>query len=174
MYRALDDYFSVPQALKSCDAITPVKTLPETGHHWVTGVTRSGRKLSNRDVLVMNSTAQNHEENSPALPCELSSINVALSERDDQMLKKPTETPAKIFARMKAKVQRESGVGRGVASDHEMCKSIPSTTKTESLQMDHTDQETYVLALSPPQSPGGCSQDEELVPDGQDTSSLAG
>lgn len=176
MYHPLDDYFTVPRAPKACDMITPVKTLPKTGHYWATGVTRSGRKLSNRDVLVMNSTAQNPEENSPNIPCELSSINaaeVALSDKDDLMLKKLTETPAKIFARMKAKVQRESGVGHGVASDHEMCKSIPSISKAQNLQMDNTNQETYVLALSPPQSPRGASQDKKMVPDRQDARSLS-
>lgn len=119
----------------------------------------------------MNSTAQNPEENSPNIPCELSSINaaeMALPDKADLMLKKTTETPAKIFARMKAKVQRENVVGHGVASDHETCKSIPSMSKTQNLQMDNTNQETYVLALSPPQSPRDVSQD------GEDDTSFAG
>ncbi|XP_056623020.1 mis18-binding protein 1 isoform X2 [Triplophysa dalaica] len=168
MYHQLDRYFTIPQASKSANVITPVKTLPETGHHWAKGVTRSGRKLSNQDVLVMNSTAQNPEENSPNIPCELSSINsaeMALPDKSDLMLKKPTDTPAKIFARMKAKVHRDNAVGHSVATDHEMCKSIPPIFKTQNPQMDNTNQETYVLALSPPQSPTGASQDEEIVPD---------
>ncbi|KAA0711213.1 Mis18-binding protein 1 [Triplophysa tibetana] len=168
MYHLLDRYLTVPQAPKAANVITPVKTLPETGHHWAKGVTRSGRKLSNRDVLVMNSTAQNPEENSPNIPCELSSINaaeMALPDKSDLMLKKPTDTPAKIFARMKAKVHRDNAVGHGVASDHEICKTIPPIFKTQNPQMDNTDQETYVLVLSPPQSPTGASQDEKIVPD---------
>ncbi|KAI7804630.1 putative mis18-binding protein 1, partial [Triplophysa rosa] len=167
-HHLLDNHFTVPQAPKAANMITPVKTLPETGHHWAKGVTRSGRKLSNRDVLVMNSTTQNPEENSPNIPCELSSINaaeMALPDKADLMLKKPTDTPAKIFARMKAKVHKDNAVSHGVASDHEMCKSIPPISKTQNPQMDNTNQETYVLALSPPQSPTGASQDEEMVPD---------
>nr|XP_055028535.1 mis18-binding protein 1 isoform X1 [Misgurnus anguillicaudatus] len=175
MYHPLDDYFIVPQVPKAGDMITPVKT----GHNWASGVTRSGRKLLNRDVLVMNSTAQNAEENSPTISCELSSINdapVPLPDEADMMLKKTTETPAKIFARMKAKVQRQNAVGHGVASDHEMYKSIPSIAKTQNSQMGNTNQETYVLAISPPQSPEGAPQDEEMddeVPDRQDAESLA-
>lgn len=175
MYHPLDDYFIVPRVPKAGNMITPVKT----GHNWASGVTRSGRKLSNRDVLVMNSTAQNAEENSPTISCELSSINdapVPLPDEADLMLKKTTETPAKIFARMKAKVQRQNAVGHGVASDHEMCKGVPSIGKTQNSQMGNTNQETYVLAISPPQSPEGAQQDEEMddeVPDRQDAESLA-
>ncbi|KAF4102285.1 hypothetical protein G5714_017085 [Onychostoma macrolepis] len=143
--------------------ITPVKIIPKAAHGWTAG---SGRKSSIRDELVMNSTAKNAEENSPDIPCEISSINatveVALQDKADLMLKRCTETPAKIFARMKAKVQRQNSAGHGTASDHvgtqEMCGVIPSTPVTQYSRKSNTDQETYVLALSPPQSLRGDAQ----------------
>ncbi|XP_050988574.1 mis18-binding protein 1 [Labeo rohita] len=167
MYHPLQDYFIPPEAPKSGDMITPVKTIPKATHNWLTG---SGRKISNRDLLVMNSTAQNAEENSPNIPCELSSINatveVPLQDKADLMLKRCTETPAKIFARMKAKVQRLNSAGHGTASDHvrnhEMCAGTPSNPATQYLQKSNANQETYVLALSPPKSPRGDAQPGEI------------
>ncbi|XP_016354000.1 mis18-binding protein 1 [Sinocyclocheilus anshuiensis] len=167
MYNPLQDYFIAPEAPGLGDMITPVKIIPKVAHNWTTG---SGRKISNRDVLVMNSTAQNAEENSPNIPCEISSINatveVAPQDKADVMLKRCTETPAKIFARMKAKVQRQNSAGRGAASDHvgnqEICGSIPSNPVTQYSQKNNASQETYVLALSPPQSPGGDAQPGEI------------
>ncbi|KAL0170135.1 hypothetical protein M9458_034731 [Cirrhinus mrigala] len=149
MYRPLQDYFIAPEAPKSGDMITPVKSIPKAAHNWVT---RSGRKISNRDLLVMNSTAQNAEENSPNIPCELSSINatveVPLQDKADLMLKRCAETPAKIFARMKAKVQRLNSAEHGVVSDHvrnqEMCAGTPSNPLTQYLQKSNASQETYV------------------------------
>ncbi|KAL1257929.1 hypothetical protein QQF64_011173 [Cirrhinus molitorella] len=167
MYHSLQDYFIAPEAPKPDDMITPVKSIPKAAHNWVTG---SGRKISNRDLLVMNSTAQNAEENSPNIPCELSSINatveVPLQDKADLMLKRCAETPAKIFARMKAKVQRQNSVGHGAASDHlrnqEMCDNMPSNPVTQFLQKSNANQETYVLALSPPQSPRRDAEPEEV------------
>ncbi|KTF74334.1 hypothetical protein cypCar_00032431 [Cyprinus carpio] len=166
MYHPLQDYFIAPEAPEHGDMITPVKIIPKAAHDWTTG---SGRKISNRDMLVMNSTAQNAEENSSNIPCEISSINatveVAPQDKADLMLKRCTETPAKIFARMKAKVQRQNSAGYGGGSDHvgnqEICGSIPSNPVTQYSQMNNTSQETYVLALSPPQSPGGDAQPGE-------------
>uniref|UniRef100_A0A8C1WZU2 MIS18 binding protein 1 n=1 Tax=Cyprinus carpio TaxID=7962 RepID=A0A8C1WZU2_CYPCA len=166
MYHPLQDYFIAPEAPEHGDMITPVKIIPKAAHDWTTG---SGRKISNRDMLVMNSTAQNAEENSSNIPCEISSINatveVAPQDKADLMLKRCTETPAKIFARMKAKVQRQNSAGYGGVSDHvgnqEICGSIPSNPVTQYSQMNNTSQETYVLALSPPQSPGGDAQPGE-------------
>lgn len=167
MYHPLQDYFIAPEAPKPGDMITPVKITPKAAHNWTTG---SGRKSSIRDVLVMNSTAQNAEENSPDIPCEISSINatveVAPQDKADLMLKRCTETPAKIFARMKAKVQRQNSAGHGSASDHvgtqEICCVIPSTPVTQYSQKSNANQETYVLALSPPQSLRGDAQAGEI------------
>ncbi|KTF79220.1 hypothetical protein cypCar_00014827 [Cyprinus carpio] len=167
MYHPLQDYFIAPEAPKPGDMITPVKTIPKAAHGWTTV---SGRKISKRDVLVMNSTAQNAEENSPNIPCELSSINataeVAPLDKVDLMLKRCSETPAKIFARMKAKVQRQYSAGHGAASDHisnqEICDSVPSNPVTQTSHKSNTDQETYVLALSPPQSLRGDAQAGEM------------
>ncbi|XP_056332865.1 mis18-binding protein 1 [Danio aesculapii] len=157
MYHPLQDYFIAPGVPKSTDMITPVKTKPKIASTRAPG---SGRKLSNRDVLVMNSTAQSAEENSPNIPCELSSINatadVVPQDKADLMLKKGTETPAKIFARMKAKVQRQNSAGNEAASIHvnnlEICSGDQMSQKT------NVSQETYVIAVSPPQS----SQPEEI------------
>ncbi|XP_067311280.1 mis18-binding protein 1 [Pseudorasbora parva] len=167
MYRPVQDYFIPPEVPKSGDMITPVKTIPKTAHNWATG---SGRKISNRDVLVMNSTAQSAEENSPNISCELSSINataeVAPQYKADLMLKRCTETPAKIFARLKAKVQRQNSVGHEAASDHlrnqEICGHIPLNPVVQYSQKSNANQETYVLALSPPQSPRGDAQAGEM------------
>lgn len=168
MYHQLQDYFIPPEVPKPGDMITPVKTIPKTAHNWAAG---SGRKNSNRDVLVMNSTAQSAEENSPNIPCELSSINataevVTPQDKANLMLKRCTETPAKIFARMKAKVQRQNSAGHGAASDHvrnqEICGDMPSNPVIQHSQKSNANQETYVLALSPPQSPRGDAQAGEM------------
>ncbi|XP_048047955.1 mis18-binding protein 1 [Megalobrama amblycephala] len=160
MYHPLKDCFIPPEVPKAGDMFTPVKTIPKTAHNWAVG---SGRKISNQDVLVMNSTAQSAEENSPNIHCELSSINataeVTPQDKADLMLKRCTETPAKIFARMKAKVQRHNSAGHVAASDHvrnqEICGGIPLNQYS---QKSNANQETYVLALSPPKSPSGDSQ----------------
>nr|CAD32865.2 novel protein similar to human hypothetical protein FLJ11186 [Danio rerio] len=162
MYHPLQDYFIAPGVPKSSDMITPVKTKPKIASSWAPG---SGRKLSNRDVLVMNSTAQSAEENSPNIPCELSSINatadVVPQNKADLMLKKGTETPAKIFARMKAKVQRQNSAGHEAVSVHvknlEICNVDQSNPVIQISQKTNISQETYVIAVSPPQS----SQPEE-------------
>ncbi|XP_026142077.1 mis18-binding protein 1 [Carassius auratus] len=167
MYHSLQDYFIAPEAPELGGMITPVKIIPKAAHNWTTG---SGRKISNRDVLVMNSTAQNAEENSSNIPCEISSINATVEEapqdKADLMLKRCNETPAKIFARMKAKVQRQNSAGHGVASDHdenqEICGSIHSNPVKQYSQKNNASQETYVLALSPPQSPGGDAQNGDI------------
>ncbi|XP_056090027.1 mis18-binding protein 1 isoform X2 [Rhinichthys klamathensis goyatoka] len=167
-YQQLQDYFIAPEVPKPVDMITPVKTIPKTAHNWAAG---SGRKNSNRDVLVMNSTAQSAEENSPNIPCELSSINataevVTPQDKANLMLKRGTETPAKIFARMKAKVQRQNSTGHGAASDHvrnqDICGEMPSNPVIQYSQKRNANQETYVLALSPPQSPRGDAQAGEM------------
>ncbi|XP_052009422.1 mis18-binding protein 1-like [Xyrauchen texanus] len=164
----LEDYFTVLQVPKLGDMITPVKTMPKTGHIWAASVTGSGRKLSKQD-MVLNSTAQGAEEHSPNIPCELSSINataVVSPGNADLMLKRAPETPAKIFARMKAKVQGQNAVGNEVASEsarnQEKCNSVPSSTKTQYLQTSNANQDTYFLAISPPQSPRGDPQDGEM------------
>ncbi|XP_059375010.1 mis18-binding protein 1-like isoform X1 [Carassius carassius] len=176
MYHHLQYYLIAPEAPKPGDMITPVKTIPKVAHNWATG---SSRKISNRDVLVMNSTAQNAEENSPNIPCELSSINpmaeVAPLDKVDMMLKGCSETPAKIFARMKAKVQRQNSEGPGEASDHvsirESRDRVPSNPVAQTSQKTNANQETYVLALSPPQSLRGDAQAGEMdLP--QDTHSI--
>ncbi|XP_073783105.1 mis18-binding protein 1 isoform X1 [Danio rerio] len=162
MYHPLQDYFIAPGVPKSSDMITPVKTKPKIASSWAPG---SGRKLSNRDVLVMNSTAQSAEENSPNIPCELSSINatadVVPQNKADLMLKKGTETPAKIFARMKAKVQRQNSAGHEAVSVHvknlEICNVDQSNPVIQISRKTNISQETYVIAVSPPQS----SQPEE-------------
>ncbi|XP_051502704.1 mis18-binding protein 1-like isoform X2 [Myxocyprinus asiaticus] len=168
MYHPLEDNFTVLQVPKPGDMITPVKTMPKTGHIWAASVTGSGRKLSNRD-MVLNSTAQGAEEHSSNIPCELSSINataVVAPGNADLMLKRATETPAKIFARMKAKVQRQNAVGNEVASEsarnQEKCNSVPSSSKTQYFQKSNTNQDTHFLAISPPQSPRGDPQDGEM------------
>ncbi|RXN20741.1 mis18-binding 1-like protein [Labeo rohita] len=67
---------------------------------------------------------------------------------------------------MKAKVQRLNSAGHGTASDHvrnhEMCAGTPSNPATQYLQKSNANQETYVLALSPPKSPRGDAQPGEI------------
>lgn len=151
------DYFIPPEVPKAGAMITPVKPIPKTAHNWAAG---SGRKISNRDMLVMNSTAQSATENSPNIPCELSSINttaeVIPQDKADRMLKRCTETPAKIFARMKAKVQTQNSAGHGAASDQPLIHSNQYSQKS------NANQETYVLALSPPKLLRGDAQAGEI------------
>lgn len=170
MYHPLKDYFIAPGVPKSSDMITPVKTKPKIASSWGPG---SGRKLSNGDVLVMNSTAQTAEENSPNIPCELSSINAtAEGVPQDLMLKKNTETPAKIFARMKAKVQRQNSAGHEAGSVHvkhlEICRGDQSNRVIQISQKTNASQETYVIAVSPPQSqPEQVDSSQERCSEGQ-------
>ncbi|XP_062863233.1 mis18-binding protein 1 isoform X2 [Trichomycterus rosablanca] len=116
---------------------------------------RTERQNRQNTAVVLNSTLQqycNGSEIKPYLNCELSAINPTVSAQ-----KRITDTPAKVFARLKAKVQQQN------FEEHLEDRVLPTQVNNESLfhpnvQRMSTDtvqdgQDTYVLTLSPPESP---------------------
>lgn len=118
----------------------------------------------NCTALVMNSTVQDNQlgaESRAAMSCELSTINNSL-----MPLKQVTDTPAKVFARLKAKVQRQNSeelrqvnvisrqLGRSVSLSKNMQKPPVDGATSE-------EQEIYVLTLSPPKSTINISELED-------------
>lgn len=87
-------------------------------------------------------------------------------------LKRATDTPAKVFARLKAKVQRQiSEEHREVKVIHRQLDSgdLLSTNMQQQPPVDDATsegQDTYVLTLSPPESMSRNSELEDLDRDG--------
>ncbi|TRY94102.1 hypothetical protein DNTS_027329 [Danionella cerebrum] len=154
----LQDFCMVSKTLKAGGMITPVKIKQKIA---------SGL---DRDVMVMNSTAQCSEENRPNITCELSSINATMQavphQKYDLMEKIEVETPAKIFARMKAKVLRQNSAGYGPPSENrELCgggDGVISKPGIQSSKRSKANQETYILAVSPPLSDNEDLRSEEV------------
>ncbi|XP_066529325.1 mis18-binding protein 1 [Hoplias malabaricus] len=117
------------------------------------------RRTGSRTTLVLNSTVQHAMESGAQIPCELSSINTTSVEHLSPQLpalfaspsKQLTDTPAKVFARLKAKVQHQNLEERGEAQNAQMDKNtLLHLAQTEDAIEES--QETYVLTVSPPKS----------------------
>lgn len=135
---------------------TPVQDVTET-------LARSNR-ISRSCTAVMNSTVRDHRlraESRAAMSCELSTINNSVIR-----IKRVTDTPAKVFARLKAKVQRQN------SEEHRDVNVVPrqldsgvllSTNMQQPPVDDATSEgrETYVLSLSPPKSVSKISELED-------------
>lgn len=134
---------------------------------------QSKRISRNCSTLVMNSTVQDHQpgdDSRAAMSCELSTINNSM-----MPLKRVTDTPAKVFARLKAKVQQQNSeehrevpvmprqLGRGTLLNTNMQQPLVDDAISK-------EQDMYVLTLSPPKS---TSKNSELE-NSQMTSHLDG
>ncbi|TSW08332.1 Mis18-binding protein 1 [Bagarius yarrelli] len=117
---------------------------------------RSNRIKKNFTPAVMNSTVQDHRlgtESREAMSCDLSTINNPVL-----CLKRITDTPAKVFARLKAKVQRLNSEEHREESVAPVQLGGGDSFHTHMQQpaVDGDDlsdgQDTYVLTLSPPKS----------------------
>lgn len=119
------------------------------------------RVTGNCTPFVMNSTVQDHQfgaESRAIMNCELSTINNSV-----MPLKRVTDTPAKVFARLKAKVQLQN------LEEHREAGVIPSRSVLLSTNMQQPpvddgtseQQDTYVLTLSPPRSTSKNSELED-------------
>ncbi|KAI4902187.1 hypothetical protein NFI96_029555 [Prochilodus magdalenae] len=155
--------------------------LPANVYHG-TPVRQSSRPVHDRDMespseilvpdrgagplhaLVLNSTVQHAVESAPHIPCEMSSINVTAAEHQLPEQQAPsvlpsrllTDTPAKVFARLKAKVEQQNFKEfSDVAQNTQMDNSNLLHLKMQQSQSEDTiqeGQETYVVLLSPPKS----------------------
>ncbi|XP_060789886.1 mis18-binding protein 1 isoform X2 [Neoarius graeffei] len=151
---------------------TPVHTSITTTHEQDTAETmaQSNRISRNCMTVVMNSTIQDHQlgaKSRAVMSCELSAMNNSVTP-----LKRATDTPAKVFARLKAKVQRQiSEEHREVKVIHRQLASgdLLSTNMQQQPPVDDATsegQDTYVLTLSPPESMSRNSELEDLDRDG--------
>lgn len=118
-------------------------------------------------AAMLNSTLQHHctsSEVKPYLNCELSAIDLTVSTQ-----KQVPDTPAKVFARLKAKVQQQNLEERpedailptGTNNESSFHPDAPRLSSDASLQ---NGQDTYVLTLSPPESPRTNSESGDPVP----------
>lgn len=114
--------------------------------------------------MVLNSTVHDHKfgaESRAAMNCDLSTINTSV-----MPLKQVTDTPAKVFARLKAKVQRQNSEEHtqiNVVPRH-LTRGVPLSQNMHKPPVDDTTsegQDTYVLTLSPPESISKNSELEE-------------
>ncbi|XP_060736266.1 mis18-binding protein 1 isoform X4 [Tachysurus vachellii] len=147
---------------------TPVQTssldTPECGMADSRG--HSKRLIRNCTTVAMNSTVKDHQigaESIGAMSCELSTINSSVLS-----FKRVTDTPAKVFARLKAKVQRlnpeeqrkECVVpvhpDRGVSLSKKILQPLDDDDAASE------GQDTYVLTLSPPESTSKSSEDPQI------------
>ncbi|XP_049319497.1 mis18-binding protein 1 [Astyanax mexicanus] len=151
MYHSSSEYHTVPQHRKPYHG-TPGCQIAKTGRMIKPATDTRTRR---QDLMVLNSTVQNAADSGPHIPCELSTINSTVT--DDQLLERQapipvfkslTDTPAKVFARLKAKVQQQTlEEGKDDALNrHTMVQHSPVEDTMQE------DQETYVLTLSPPES----------------------
>ncbi|XP_058255463.1 mis18-binding protein 1 isoform X2 [Hemibagrus wyckioides] len=147
---------------------TPVQTSSLDTHECGTAETPaySNRLTRNCTTVAMNSTVKDHQigaESRGAMRCELSTINNSVL-----CLKRVTDTPAKVFARLKAKVQRLNSeehrkesvipvqLGEGVSLFTNIQQSPVDDATSEG-------QDTYVLTLSPPESTSKSSEDPQMT-----------
>ncbi|KAM9466157.1 mis18-binding protein 1 isoform 2-T2 [Clarias gariepinus] len=124
----------------------------------------SNRISRNCTSVVLNSTVHDHKfgaESRAAMNCDLSTINTSV-----MPLKQVTDTPAKVFARLKAKVQRQNSEEHtqiNVVPRH-LTRGVPLSQNMHKPPVDDTTsegQDTYVLTLSPPESMSKNSELEE-------------
>lgn len=149
---------------------TPVQSSTMDTHDCGTAKTpgRTNRKSKNCSIVIMNSTVQAHQigaESRGATSFELSTFNNSVLS-----LKQVTDTPAKVFARLKAKVQqlnseehrKESAksvqLGGGVLLSRNMQQQQPPVVDASS-----EGQNTYVLTLSPPECTSQNSEDPQMT-----------
>ncbi|XP_027029461.2 mis18-binding protein 1 isoform X5 [Tachysurus fulvidraco] len=147
---------------------TPVQTsrldTPECG--MADSRAHTNRLIRSCTTVAMNSTVKDHQigaESIGAMSCELSTINNSVLS-----FKRVTDTPAKVFARLKAKVQQLNPV------EHRKESVVPvhpdrgvslSKNILQPLDDDHAaseGQDTYVLTLSPPESTSKRSEDTQM------------
>ncbi|XP_046711066.1 mis18-binding protein 1 isoform X1 [Silurus meridionalis] len=108
----------------------------------------------NCTTVVMNSTVHDHQlgaESRAAMSCELSTINNSV-----MPLQRVTDTPAKVFARLKAKVQRQNSEEHGGFDfiPRQPCTAAPIFKNMQEPLVDDATlvgHDTYVLTLSPPE-----------------------
>ncbi|XP_035388835.1 mis18-binding protein 1 isoform X2 [Electrophorus electricus] len=144
---------------------TPLQRTERTVHDLVIVppskmIALSDRRTRQQGPLVMNSTAQHALNSTPAIPCELSSINMTEYQEASVLApKRDTDTPAKVFARLKAKVQRQNLKKHredpryfinGHMGKRDACPKVLQSHTDDNMQEG---QETCVLTLSPPKSP---------------------
>ncbi|MCJ8737087.1 hypothetical protein PDJAM_G00019800 [Pangasius djambal] len=154
---------------------TPVQTSTHETHERDTTETpaRSNRISRKCTAVVMNSTVQDHQlgaKSRAAMTCELSTINNSV-----MPLRQVTDTPAKVFARLKAKVQQQSSEEHREVNvmPRQVGRGVPLSTNMQQPPVDDATsegQDTYVLTLSPPES---MSKNSELE-DPQMTSHIDG
>ncbi|XP_072545929.1 mis18-binding protein 1 [Salminus brasiliensis] len=161
MYHSSAEYHTVPERRELYHG-TPGRQTSRIAHaaHSSEIAVASDRRTELQAPMVLNSTVQHAAELGPHVPCELSSINSTavdhpLPEHQSAVpaLKQLTDTPAKVFARLKAKVQQQN---------FEECREDAPNGQMDSLHLRmeqslaedamQEDQETYVLTLSPPES----------------------
>ncbi|XP_017540223.1 mis18-binding protein 1 [Pygocentrus nattereri] len=142
---------------------TPVRQSARTGHDHIVApmsdITVPTGRTRPRATLVLNSTVQHAVESGPHITCDLSSINATMEEHQAASVPAPrllTDTPAKVFARLKAKVQLQNLRERKEDEQNvQMDKNNSLHLKMQQSQVEDTvqeGQETYVLTLSPPKS----------------------
>lgn len=114
--------------------------------------------------LLMNSTVQDNQvgaKSRAAMSCELSTINNSL-----MPLKLVTDTPAKVFARLKAKVQRQNSeeLRQVNVISRQLGRSVYLSKNMQQPPVDGAtseQQDIYVLTLSPPKSTSNISELED-------------
>lgn len=147
---------------------TPVQTSSLDTHECGTTETPaySDRLTRNCTTVAMNSTVKDHQigvESRGAMRCELSTINNSVL-----CLKQVTDTPAKVFARLKAKVQRLNSEEHRKESviPVQLGEGVPLFTNIQQSPVDGATsegQDTYVLTLSPPESMSKSSEDPQMT-----------
>ncbi|XP_076835153.1 mis18-binding protein 1 isoform X2 [Brachyhypopomus gauderio] len=172
MYHTPAKYHTVPHL--EVHSGTPLKQTGKTNHDMVIFppskmAAQPNRRTRHEGALVMNSTVQHAWNSTPAIPCELSSIN--MTEYQPSSVLSPnrdTNTPAKVFARLKAKVQRQNLEDHrddpqysinGHMGKRDLSTKVPQSHFDNGMQEG---QETCVLTLSPPKSPKTISQVDDL------------
>ncbi|KAL7861741.1 hypothetical protein SRHO_G00131820 [Serrasalmus rhombeus] len=147
---------------------TPVPQSARTGHDHIVApmseITVPTGRTRPRATLVLHSTVQHAVESGPHITCDLSSINATMEEHqlsEHQAASVPaprllTDTPAKVFARLKAKVQLQNlREHKEDEQNVQMDKNNSFHLKMQQSQAEDTvqeGQETYVLTLLPPKS----------------------
>lgn len=145
---------------------TPVRQYAKAGHDCSGAplAVTADRRAGPRATFVMNSTVQNAADSGPHMPCDLSSINTTTAEQQlsehrvssAPVLKQLTDTPAKVFARLKAKLKQQNLVEcKENTQDVQMDKNSSLQLKMNQSEDENAvqdGQETYVLTLSPPEA----------------------
>ncbi|KAK3563081.1 hypothetical protein QTP86_016325 [Hemibagrus guttatus] len=147
---------------------TPVQTSNLDTHECGTAETPaySNRLIRNCTKAGMNSTVKDHQigaKSRGAMSCDLSTINNSVLS-----LKRVTDTPAKVFARLKAKVQRLNSEEHRKESviPVQLAEGVSLFTNIQQPPVDDAaseGQDTYVLTLSPPETMSKSSEDPQMT-----------